>query len=251
MLSSSQGPLQCRRFPRSLGQLPPRYERYWGTEFWAFVNEALHAGSTILDVGGGRRPTIPPEERPGSVRYVGLDASRAELEVAPSGSYDETVVGNIERFVPQLANRFDLIVAWQVLEHVRDLQRTAEACYQYAKPGGCMVACLSGRNAVFALANRILPSAIGGRLVAALMRRPVETVFPAYYDRCDRRGLRQAFSEWDALEVIALWRGADYFARLPMIQCFYVAYENWAIRRGWDTLATHYVVAARKGAGGP
>jgi hypothetical protein len=79
------------------------------------------------------------------------------------------------------------------------------------------------------------------------MRRPVETVFPAYYDHCTERGLHEAFSTWEEVHVTPLWRGADYFTPFPRLRSVYVRYEDWAIRRGHTNLATHYVVAARKG----
>ena len=225
---------------------PTRYQREWGVEFWERVNGSLQPGVAILDVGGGRRPTIAPTERPEGTHYVGLDSSGAELETAAPGSYDEKVVADAGTFVPDLVERFDLIVAWQVLEHLRDLPAAASAFHRYARSGAMCVACLSGRNAAFAVANRILPTLAASRLVARLRSRPLETVFPAYYDHCDPRGLRESFASWDEIEVIPLWRGADYFLRLPLLRGLYIRYENWAIAKGRDNLATHYVIAARK-----
>jgi SAM-dependent methyltransferase len=210
------------------------------------VNDALRPGISVLDVGAGRRPTISPAQRPAGAHYVGLDISADELEAAAPDSYDETVVAEAEMVVSSLVDRFDLIVARHVLEHFRDIQRAAEAFHQYARPGGLFVADLSGRYAAFAVANRILPGSLARHLVARLQRRPLESVFPAHYDRCHERGLRSAFSGWDELHVIPLWRGADYLDRLPKLRSLYVRYEDWAIKRDLSNLATHYVVAARK-----
>ncbi len=232
-----------------MGELPARYHRYWGTEFWSIVDDALRPGVTILDVGSGRRPTISPEVRPEGSQYVGIDVSAHELEVAELGSYDQTIVADAQSLAPELVGRFDLIVSWQVLEHFSDMRGAAQAFHQYAKEEGLFVACLSGRHAVFAIANRVLPRTAGRRLVARLMRRPIDTVFDAYYDHCDDKGLRAAFSDWDEVRVIPLWRGADYFERFPRLRSLYVRYEDLAIRRGWKNLATHYVIAAGKGTG--
>ena len=49
------------------------------------------------------------------------------------------------------------------------------------------------------------------------------------------------------VHVIPMWRGADYFDRFPRVRSLYIRYEDWAFRRGHNNLATHYVVAARKG----
>jgi SAM-dependent methyltransferase len=226
-----------------------RYERDWGIEFWSYVNDALRPGIAVLDVGAGRRPTIAPGARPADVEYVGMDVSADELERSTPDSYDEKVVADASQLVPELVDRFDLIVAWQVLEHFRDLPAAADAFHSYAREGGWFVACLSGRYASFAIANRLLPNRFGRPLVARVMRRPIDEVFEAHYDHCDDRGLRSSFSRWGELQVLPLWRGADYFERFHWIRSLYIGYEDWAIRRGYAKLATHYVVAARKGSG--
>jgi SAM-dependent methyltransferase len=227
--------------------LPARYQLEWGAEFWGYVNRALQPGVTVLDVGAGRRPTILPEDRPEGTSYVGLDASAGELETAAPGSYDEAVIADAQVPIPQLFDRFDLIVAWQVLEHFRHLPAAADAFHRYAKRGGWFVAQLSGRYAAFAVANRVLPDTVGRGLVSRLMRRPVKTVFPAHYDHCTERGLAEAFSGWEEVNIFPFWRGADYFARFPRARSLYVRYEDWASRRGLSNLATHYAIAARKG----
>ena len=223
-----------------------RYEEVWGTEFWGLVHGALRPGISILDVGAGRRPTIAVGGRPAGVTYVGLDASGEQLETSPAGSYDETVVTDASRPLPALVGRFDLIVAWQVLEHFRELRPAAQAFHSYTRDDGWFVACLSGRHAAFAVANRLLPDQLGARLVSRLRRRPLDEVFTAHYDLCDERGLRHAFSDWSELHVFPLWRGADYFEHLPRLRAAYIRYEDWAIRRRFGNLATHYVVAARR-----
>ena len=228
-------------------RLPARYEQEWGTEFWSFVHRALSPAATVLDVGPGRTPTIPISERPPRTHYVGLDASPQELQSAPQGSYDEIVVSDAEVAVPALFDRFDLIVSWYVLEHIRHLDRAASVFHQYAKPGGWFVACLSGRNAVFAIANRLLPPAIAARVVARLRQRPLESVFPTHYDHCTDRGLRRAFALWEELHVIPLWHAADYFDRFPRTQRLYLRYENWIANREIARLSTNYVLAAQKG----
>jgi SAM-dependent methyltransferase len=232
--------------PGRANRLPPRYELEWGTEFWELVNRALFPGASILDVGAGRRPTIPRVKRPTGTHYVGLDVAAEELRAAPAGAYDEAVVGDAQVSLPALAGRFDLIVSWNVLEHIRHLDRAASVLHEYAKPGGALVACMAGRNAVFAVANRLLPPRIGARLVSRLRRRAVEDVFPAYYDHCTARGLARAFVHWEQLEIVPLWHAADYFDLLPWAQRLYLVYENWAARQALTGLSTHYVVGARK-----
>jgi hypothetical protein len=105
---------------------------------------------------------------------------------------------------------------------------------------------MSGRNAAFSIANRMIPDRVGARFVAWLRDRPLESVFPAHYDHCTERGLRAVFRSWDELHIVPLWRGAGYFDRIPLVQRLYLHYEDWAMRHGHNDLATYYVVAARK-----
>lgn len=226
--------------------LRPRYAQTWGTEFWALVGQDLVDGIKILDVGGGRMPTLEPARRPPGTWYAGLDVSRDELLAAPPGSYDEIFVVDAQDTLQSLRERFDLIISWQALEHVRDMRAVAQSFREYLRPAGAAVACLSGRNAVFAVGNRLLPQAAASHLVAWVMRRPRETVFPAHYDRCDANGLRAAFASFAEVDVVPLWRGATYLDRFPRLRRLYLAYEDWAVRGERDNLATHYVLAARK-----
>jgi SAM-dependent methyltransferase len=228
-----------------------RYARYWGSEFWERVDAGLERATAVLDVGAGRRPTIPPQDRPAGIHYAGLDVSASELALASPGSYDETITAPAQQRVSELVGRFDLIVSWQVLEHVPHLPRAADNFRDYLRPGGTLVACLSGRYAAFAIVNRILPTELALRLVARLRHRDLDTVFPALYDHCDYGGLRRVFGSWDDLEVIPLWRGADYFKPLGPLLNLYLRYEDLAIARGWHRLATHYVVSASKAEGRP
>lgn len=231
-------------------QLPARYEPQWGKEFQALVREGLFPGVAILDVGAGKRPAIPPSDRPAGTHYAGLDISAEDLEIAPPDAYDETVVSDAGVLVPSLVGRFDLIVSRWVLEHVRHVDRAASVFHQYARPGGRLVARLAGRNALFAIANRVLPHAVAARIAAGLSQRRVERVRPAYYDHCTERGLREAFSDWDEVEIVPHWRAAYYLDRLPRLQRVYLGYENWTANRGITRLATHYTISARKGAAG-
>jgi SAM-dependent methyltransferase len=226
-----------------------RYRREWGIEFWRYVRAALRPDMAILDVGAGRRPTISATDRPPGVEYVGLDISAEELELSAPGSYDEKVVADAAQHLPALVGRFDLIVTWQVLEHFTDLPAAVDAFHSYAREGGWFVSCLSGRHAAFAIGNRLLPTRFGRPLVARLMRRPVDEVFEAHYDHCTESGLQKAFSGWEEVHLFPLWRGADYFERFPRLRSAYIRYEDWAIRGGHAGLATHYVVAARRGMG--
>ncbi|HEX8769911.1 MAG TPA: hypothetical protein VF711_03995, partial [Acidimicrobiales bacterium] len=81
------------------GQLPSRYATWWHAQYHEQLQPSLRPGVTILDVGAGRNPSIPPADRPPKCRYIGLDLSRSELDMSPSGWYDDSVAADVTEHV--------------------------------------------------------------------------------------------------------------------------------------------------------
>jgi SAM-dependent methyltransferase len=225
--------------------LPERYAEPWREAFYDRVASVLAPGAAILDVGAGRAPTIPVDLRPRDSRYVGLDVSASELAAAPAGSYDETVVADLLGAPIELAGAFDLAVSWQVLEHVRSLPAALAAIRGFLRPGGHLAALLSGRWALFAVANRLVPRGLGLRFMGATLGREPDTVFPAHYDSATMRGLTTALADWASHEIVPRYRGAEYLSGLPRAQSVYLRYEDRA-HESHPNLATHYLVFAQK-----
>ena len=228
------------------GRLPERYARpdIQREAFERLTADHLVPGAAVLDVGAGRDPTVPAARRPAGCRYVGIDLSLAELERAPAGSYDDVVVGDITRRVPELEGRFDLVLSWQVLEHVRPLAAALENIRAYLRPGGHMIVKLSGTFSGFGLANRVLPAQTGEWLLERLLRRDRGTVFPAYYDRCWYSAMAPMLRSWSSYEIVPEFFGAYYTRFSRPLTALYTAYEEWARLREHRNLATHYVVHA-------
>lgn len=230
------------------GDLPARYEKEpsWGVDFETRLSEALIPGAQILDAGSGRRPALAVHSRPAGCRYVGLDLSRSELEHATAGSYDEMFVGDITKRVAELEGRFDLIICFQVLEHVKPLDEALENLRCYLRPGGRLVTQLSGSFSVFGILNRLVPSRGAVWMLRNFLGRAPESVFPAYYDRCWSTALERMLTGWSKAEVIPMWHGAPYFRFSKPLLALYVAYEEWALLTCRRYLATHYVIDASR-----
>lgn len=227
------------------GELPSHYAGTWRDDYDARVARALGPGMRILDVGSGRTPSLSPEARPPGCHYVGLDVSRSELQSAPTGWYDEMVVTDVSQRVSELEGQFDLVISFQVLEHVRPLPVAMENLRSYLAPGGRLVAQLSGAYSVYGLVNRLVPQSVALWLLKHFLARPVDTVFPAYYHRCHTRGLKQMFVGWAAAEVHPEWWGAGYFAFSRPVQSVYVGFEEWVRLSGYTNLAPYYVLEAQ------
>lgn len=208
------------------------------------VAQEMRPGVTILDVGSGRRPAIPKAERPPGCTYVGLDLSIDELRAAPEGSYDESISADVVSFLPALENRFDVVLSWQALEHVKPLETAFGNIHSYLVPGGTFLGHLSGRFSLFALLNQVLPLRLGVWGMERLLGRDRATIFPAHYDQCWQGALERITSHWHQAEIIPRYRGSGYFRFFGLLERAYLVYEDWTVRH--PNLATHYLIAARR-----
>lgn len=228
------------------GELPERYAEPWGRPFFAEARRALTPGACILDVGAGRHPTLPANARPAGGTYVGLDISAAELRAAGAGAYDEIVAADVGQPRPEFAERFDLVLSWQVLEHVDSMQRALATMHTYLKPGGIMVAQVSGSFAVFALLARVIPYSLSNRLMQRLLGTAAEDKFPTRYDRCYASALESLLDRWSDHRIVPRYKGAGYFRFSRRLERGYLSYEDWIARTGRRNLATHYVICGIK-----
>jgi SAM-dependent methyltransferase len=226
------------------GRLPARYGYRMQDVFLARVRPLLLPGIKILDVGAGRSPTLAPPDRPPGCRYLGLDVSAEELAAAGPGAYDATYVHDIVEPLEELCD-VDLIVSWQVLEHVSSLERALSNLREMLRPGGTLVAQLSGSFAAFALAARVMPHRLRVKVMARYLGHAEELKFPTHYDRCNARAIATLLRDWESSEIVPYFRGAPYFSMSRPLQRLYLGYEDFIASRSWNSLATHYLVVAR------
>lgn len=225
---------------------PERYADNWRDIQFELYEPFLHERMTILDVGSGRKPVLPVDRRPHDCRYIGLDILTDELDAAPSGSYDETFTQDLRVPLHALHGHADLIVSWQVFEHIKPLTVAVDNLHSYLKTGGHLYALLSGRNAHFAILNRLVPDRFGIRAMEMLLDRPPESVFKANYDHCTQWGLEGLFSDWSDVKVVPYFRGGEYFGFLPPLKNAYLKVEDWLSASERNDWATHYAVIAER-----
>jgi SAM-dependent methyltransferase len=228
-------------------RLPPRYSDPWRGPFFDRVRPTLRPGMSILDVGSGRRPTIPAAWRPARTTYVGLDISGSELAAAAPGAYAETWVGDVGARLPSLVGQFDLIVSWQVLEHVENLAQSLANMHSYLRAGGRMVAMLSGSYALFAVMARVMPHPLRVAAMARALDSDPVTKFKTHYDRCNFSAMDAILAGWARHEILPLYRGASYFGFWRPLERGYLAYEDWLVNTGRKNLATHYLIVGDAG----
>ncbi len=232
------------------GRLPARYgPDSTDPDFWARLAGELRPELRILDVGAGATPCLSADRRPPGCHYVGLDVSREELIRAPAGSYDEIVVSDVCDVVPALGGRFDLVVSWFALEHVKPVATALDNVRSYLGPGGRLLATLAGTFSVASLLNRLIPERLAAMLLHRLSNRAPESVFRAHYDHCWHSGLAALLegSRWGRWEVVPIYTGARYFGFSPVLSAAYLGYEEWICRNGRRNLAPYYLIDARVG----
>lgn len=221
------------------------YRRPLEHEFARRVAGALRPEMRILDVGSGRRPSLAPDHRPPGGAYVGLDVSGSELDEAAPGSYDEGVVADIAG--PRqaaLVEGFDLVISFQVLEHVRPLERALENMRAYLKPGGRLVVQMSGTFTPFSLAGKVVPHSLKVRLLQRFLDREPAEIFPAHYDHCWASALVRLTPEWHGVEIVPLHRGAAYLHFAKPLRAGYLVYERWLAHHEFDDFAAYFIVDA-------
>lgn len=235
-----------RTLPAWAADLPARYREHWLAPFNRLVGQTVREGATILDVGAGRSPVLPPDRRPHGCTYVGLDISETELAAAPSGAYDEVFVGDIIEHLSSLDARFDIVLSWQVLEHVKPLPVALENIRMYLKPDGRFIGQFSGKFSAFGVLNQLIPHRAASWVLHRLIGRDSATVFPAPYHRCWRSAIELDTKSWRSFEIVPRYTGAKYFKFMKPLRNVYLVYEEWALRNNHDNLATHYLVIGSK-----
>jgi len=228
-------------------ELPPRYSTHHIVNlFDERLEPLLKPGIRILDVGSGGNPTIALRDRPDGVSYTGFDVDASELERAPEGSYDETIVAPAETPVPELENRFDLAVSWFAMEHVPDVGAAFDNLRTYLVPGGTLVAQFAGRWSAVSVANRMVPHKLARKLLWRAHRRESDSVFPAIYDRCTFRELTETLASWGTADVIPQFTVAEYVLFSRVLTSGYIAYEEAIERLGMRDLSPYYLVVASR-----
>jgi 2-polyprenyl-6-hydroxyphenyl methylase/3-demethylubiquinone-9 3-methyltransferase len=217
---------------RALDRLLPAHLRRDGnTDFRDRLAPAMiPTDAVVFDLGGGSRPFIDPETKAERGLFVtGLDIDGAELERAPSGAYDRTVVADLTTFRGE--GDAAMAICQATLEHVKDNRGAVAAIASCLKPGGHACLFAPGRNALFAILNRVLPEGPKQRLLFAVFPHKAQghDGFPAYYDHCTPKRMERLFAA-NGLEVVErrlYWTSSYFFAFTP-------AYLAW---RAYQALA--------------
>lgn len=221
------------------GLLPEKVRRDGNHHFLNdTLSDILHEGAVVYDLGGGAQPFVSRElKKLWSLRLVGLDICEDELQKAPPGIYDETIVADLCSFKGNA--EADIVICQATLEHVKQTRGAIEAIASILKPGGKAYLFAPCRNAVFARLNLILPQRLKEKLLFALLPETEESQgFPAHYNEGTPKRLERLFAQ-NNLRVVKrelFWMSSYFMVFLPL----------FLVWRAWQLL--FYLVARHNAA---
>ncbi|HSW12143.1 MAG TPA: methyltransferase domain-containing protein [Solimonas sp.] len=205
---------------------------------------------TVCEIGGGARPSVGLDtvQRLG-LRYVVLDISREQLDLAPAG-YDKRVC-DISARNPYLEPGYDFMFSRMLAEHVADGAQFHRNVFQLLRPGGVALHFMPSLYATPFLANRLLPQGLSTALWQAIRRRD-SAKFPARYSWCcgPTDHMRARFEDlgYEILEYRGFY-GHGYYRRLPPLHGLVQRIARLLLAHPQPLLASYVWLMLRKPGG--
>lgn len=181
----------------------------------------------IYDIGGGSNPYFTKDQRYElQVENIGLDIDAKELNAAPDGTYTQTIVADLTRYMGDADA--DLAICQATMEHVKNTDRAFAAMASILKPGGTLLLFVPCRNAIFARLNLILPEGLKKKILFSIFPGKTEhSGFKAYYNRCTPQDF-SAMAKSHGLNVIEThaYFASSYFAFFTPL---YILWRIWVL----------------------
>jgi SAM-dependent methyltransferase len=170
--------------------------------FYSIVADLVSQDSVLLDLGAGRGAQIVNSSGYMSrlinfagrcKRYIGVDPDPVVLQ---NPFVDEAhVIGN-DGSIPLPDSSVDVVVAYAVLEHVADPERTVSEVRRVLKPNGWFCAWTPNKNGYVGLAARLVPNRFHASIVSVAEPtggRAERDVFPVCYRMNTLSAIRAVF----------------------------------------------------------
>jgi len=121
-------------------------------ELQLFLDSTIvNASPVVLEAGCGSRSHV---RLPKNSFVVGIDISKAQLD--RNDSVSEKIEGDIQSYRLD-RERFDVIVCWDVLEHVRDPERAVRNFVNALKPGAIAILAFPNVSSLWGLVTKYSP----------------------------------------------------------------------------------------------
>lgn len=157
----------------------------------------------VLDFGSGRGGPLHDDKvdyRRSLGNFKGrcehVDGCDVDPVVLQNPFIDQAKVIRIGERLPYEDNRFDIIFARHVFEHIEPAEFTARELMRILKPGGIIAAVTPNKWGYIAISARCVPNSLHVRVLSRSQpdRKP-EDVFPTVYKLNTSRDLRRAFGD--------------------------------------------------------
>jgi 2-polyprenyl-6-hydroxyphenyl methylase/3-demethylubiquinone-9 3-methyltransferase len=220
----------------------------------AFVSAVARdmQNGVLLDIGAGFiLPVARSHGLPPTVTAIGLDISESAMR--RNADIEHRVVADACLTWPLADASADLIISRSVLEHLKDTDAFARECHRVLKPGGVSIHLLPGRNAPFAVLNRLLPSAISRRLLLwAFPESKEELGFPAFYENCAFPDIRNLFERHGLIVEGIYFRyyQSTYFMVFFPAYLLSVVYDLLVWKLGIKRLSSQLLLVVRRAESG-
>ena len=203
---------------------------------------------TILDIGAGRESQYVPLIRDRAEKYlIGMDVDGGEI--SRNKALDRAIVADACAPFDLPPASVDLALAKSVVEHLPDVQQFLRNVHQVLAPQGRLVVFFPGRNAPFAIINRILPESVKDRLLNALVPGHDGIVgFKTYYDNTVYSAFSAALQSTGFVkeDERVSYFSSSYFAFFLPVYAMSLLVDLSRSALGIKELASYYVFVARK-----
>ena len=170
-----------------------KYNYFRPAEYYAgIVNKCLRNGNSWLDVGGGDRlfPGFPTLERTLASRAAHLVAVDPSANVLKNKFATERIQSSLEDFTTE--QRFDIVTARMVLEHVQNPPAFLDSIYHHLKPNGVFIAYTVNLWSFVTCTSRLVPDALHNPIKRLFWGTDAKDTFPTAYKLNTRRALYDA-----------------------------------------------------------
>jgi SAM-dependent methyltransferase len=158
---------------------------------------------TVYEAGGGSTSFLPPDVvRRSDITVVDID----EEQLRKNDYADKTILGDIQtyRFAPE---SFDLVICYNVLEHVPDVEAALTGFFDSLKPGGMVLIAAPNPNSLSGVVTKYTPHwfhvwfyrHVRGDMDAG---KPGQAPFPTFFHPLVSLSNLYAFAKTHGLEVI-------------------------------------------------
>jgi len=204
------------------------------------LTAALTPGAAVLDAGSGPGTWLLRRHL-ADIQVAGLDLFRPDP--LPAGHY---AIGSLDA-IPYAAAHFDVVLCYDVVEHLARPAQTFAEFWRVLKPGGLCVVKTPNLYGPSTLAAAVLPHAAHLAVHRGLGTRE-GSVFPTLF-RCNTRAQLGAALAASGFETEALYtvdETAGYFAFVPWSYALALRYSRLLARPALAALRSGLIGFFRK-----